>query len=376
MLRILTTASVVVLLASSSVRSANDIVVLDPALMKTDPLQYEEITTYDSRTGLQGGAALYLLKPVFENNPAYTFTSAPALPAGSQSTVEFLWNYAAAPKVWLGWEPDDEIGVRGSWFYFDQGSPSRSTSMNDTDSFNGVTILPSSSLPALSGGALYGVGAFAGAPSDLIVGVIDPGSGVDRLTFNSGLSLVYGDIEATAKYAFRRATLDVSGGARFIHIAQNYAMRVDSTATIGGVLATETQSLGYGHNFNGAGPTLALLLSRPIGNSDFSLFASARGSILLGWSRQSFSFSALLNDPTGTVTIPSPTSGVYNSTAYRTIPVAELELGGEYCRDIGDFRLLLRTGLVAQSYVGAGSASSANGNLLLFGLQIATGINC
>jgi hypothetical protein len=42
------------------------------------------------------------------------------------------------------------------------------------------------------------------------------------------------------------------------------------------------------------------------------------------------------------------------------IPVGELEIGGEYSRDLGRYRLFAQAGLVGQVWWGAGNAANNN----------------
>lgn len=325
--------------------------------------------------GFEVGGAFYLLKPVFEHNPSQVQSIIPVSPTGTQDVITFDWNYQPASLLWIGWQPEGRIGLRGSWFHFDQASPTQNSSLTDTAALSGSSIQPSFLLPnAVSNVSLFGVGPNIGAPSNLVAGVIDAGSGLDRLSFRSGMSLWFSDIDLTGSFCVGRTNFTLTGGTRIIHLSQNYAMNVSSQATIGGVAATETQQLGYGHNFSGAGPTLGVAGVVPFLIRGLAFYGNARGGVLFGWSRQSTSYSAVVNDPTGTVVLTNPTVGTVNSSQYQTMPMIDLEMGTEFRWEMWCTEMFVRGGVVAQSYFGAGNASSVNGNMMLFGLQIATGV--
>jgi hypothetical protein len=57
------------------------------------------------------------------------------------------------------------------------------------------------------------------------------------------------------------------------------------------------------------------------------------------------------------------------------MPVTEYEIGLEYGADFGGSRLYLQGAVLGQTYFGAGSASSENGNMSLFGIHVALGLN-
>jgi hypothetical protein len=52
-----------------------------------------------------------------------------------------------------------------------------------------------------------------------------------------------------------------------------------------------------------------------------------------------------------------------------------LEMGAEYSRTWGAVRPFFRTGLVAQTWFDAGSASNLDGNLGFLGLSVTAGLN-
>jgi len=170
-----------------------------------------------------------------------------------------------------------------------------------------------------------------------------------------------------------------SGGFRYAHLSQDYAaFQVSRGATFGifipGLEFIQTNLLSAGHNFNGAGPTLALETRRPIGSSGLSLFANLRGTMLFGQSKQQVEQPTIIERG-----FPNPNTSisVVNATYVRdtVLPVAELEMGVEFSRTWGAVRPFFRTGLVAQTWFDAGSASRLAGDLGFLGLSVTAGLS-
>src|SRR5262249_46417546 len=55
------------------------------------------------------------------------------------------------------------------------------------------------------------------------------------------------------------------------------------------------------------------------------------------------------------------------------VPMDDLEIGLEWGRMVGQARLFLRAGIVSQTWFNAGTATSENGDLGFFGLNVTTG---
>ena len=305
------------------------------------------------------GAGVYIIRPYFQNNPAY-FTETFASAGVSVFTFEtaqhdFSWGLNAAPVVWLGYV--SECGAR--WWLFDQRSAT--SAMSDPN-----TIVFSAEPGGLS----------IETPTGLPFSAVEPGS---RMFVSSNLKLNVWDFEGTWETAAGRWGLLFSGGVRYAHLSQDYnAFQTSRGATFGIFIPGEefllTDLLSSGHNFNGAGPTLALEAKRPIGNSGLSLFANLRGAMLFGQSKQQVDQPTIIERG-----FPNPTTSVsVTSFSYvrdTLLPVAELEMGVEFSRNWGAARPFLRTGLVAQTWFDAGSASQLDGNLGFLGLSVMAGLN-
>ena len=313
------------------------------------------------------GAGAYIIKPYFQDNPAFFARRTTISSGGTTFSMEtstcqhdFCWGLDAAPIIWLGYVSECGLGVRARWWLFDQRSATSAVSDANT------TILSAS-----PGGLSIISPSFFGSPLFPVLN--------STPTFtSSNLKLDVWDFEATQETAVGRWALLFSAGFRYAHLSQDYdAIQASVRGTPPGpvgiltVIFRQTESLTSGHNFNGAGPTLAIEGRRPLGNSGISLFANLRGTMLFGQSKQRV-------DQTTVTKVFDFSSIAVTDFAYvrdTVLPVAELEMGVEYARTWRAVRPFLRTGLVAQTWFDAGSASSLDGNLGFLGLSVTAGLN-
>jgi len=298
---------------------------------------------------IMAGAGLYIVKPFFQTNPAFTSMSAGFFNGnGSVTTTtaqqDFCWGLNAAPVIWLGYVSDGGWGVRARWWLFDQRSSTSVITGPNTTIFS-----------AFPGGQSF--------PSILPA----------QMFVSSNLKLDSWDFEGTRETQLGLWGLLFSAGFRYAHLSQNYSAHSLSSINVVEAIR-ETQFLSSGHNFNGAGPTIALEAKRPIGSSGLSLFGSIRGVMLFGESKQQAARTSVFQlIPFG----PAPNVFVSNFTSdhHPVLPVAELEMGVEFSRNWGNTRPFVRTGLLAQTWFDAGSASQLDGNLGFLGLSLTAGLN-
>lgn len=314
------------------------------------------------RSGIMGGAAAYFLRPHINDNVALTTTANTGTAIASQVSDQFDWNYHVAPAVWLGWTSSCGVGFRARAFHFDQSSEPISATVT-REAATVVTVTPPSALAPL------------GAPPR---GFQSPGIiltsdlGEDLLTFQSDLRIWTVDAEATFTHEWCHCGLLLTVGGRYCEIEQNYHASLVNIPAAG---TFERSFLDSNRDFSGAGPTMSVMARWQIGRSGLSVYGTARGSILVGASRSRSSFLEIVEDPTivagGSQTrfIPS------ESTEHIVLPIGELEGGLEYSRACGRTRFFVRGGAVNHTYFEAGSASSKDGAVTLFGGQVAVGLN-
>lgn len=311
---------------------------------------------------LIAGAAVYILSPYFDGNPAFTTTTGIGTSSPLQSTTDFSWNYNATPAFWLGWLNASGLGFRGHYCYYDQFSRTASASLNVAQAATS-TIAPPANLASPVGSPSFG------SPGV----ILGSGLGQDVLAFRSNLRIQAIDMEVSRLLDGGGLFALFSGGARYFHISQDYQ------ATLSNVLpppagASESQLLQFGHNFTGAGPTLNVVAGYQLGGIPLSCFGDVRGSFLVGGARNSRNFVLNVNDPGGVVGGNQFANPAADARRGATLPIVEVELGLQYAPVVLGRTLVLRGGAVPQTYCGAGSASQTSGNLSLFGGQLSAGL--
>jgi hypothetical protein len=318
-----------------------------------------------------GGGTFYFLRPYLQNNTAFVTTFNPGQPNSQVISESFHWDFQPAFAAWIGWTGESGLGVRARYFEFSDNS--ETASLN-----NGITPAPQTQttitpplpnfLPLSTGGAAFG------SPGTLL----NTGFGTDRLTFGSDLRIETVDLELTYRLDSCCGLFQLFGGGRYLNLAQGYHATLFNNG--GGAPISEIQSFDASRSFQGGGPTLGAQWNFPIHGTGLSVYANARGSLLVGSSKENVSFSQTINDPNGLIPghMVPPAVLQINPMSSRTsdcvIPIAEVELGFEYCHQLGRSELFFRGAAVSQTYFDAGNASQSTGNLSLFGVQWTLGL--
>jgi hypothetical protein len=293
------------------------------------------------------GASAYYLMPFLQNNTAYVVVNGADT---TQTNTDFTWNFQFAGAAWLGWVNEYGSGVRARVFHFDNDSNKLNISQGGTGS---ITAPASLGVP---GGFAFG--------SPGILGTIFGG---DQLSFQSGLQIDAADVEFTSEWQAGGLDVLLSGGGRYLRLAQSYHAMLANNAPTG---ATETQNLDANSEFNGGGPTVAVQ-GRWNAGGGWAVFGMARGALLVGSTNRTITFHQVVVDPVGGLS--QNNLAQTSSSGMQLLPVSELELGLEYGWGNRFRQCLLRGALVNQTYFGAGNASSGDGNLSLFGFQLTAG---
>ncbi len=313
------------------VRSANDSLATAPRVpVRGNGCQGNDCGGGDCGGGFHGlhfyaGGGIYLIQPNFETNPSHVYT---ALTGGTffRRQNDFRYNLDAAPQLWLGVVGENGLGARVRWFQYDQGAHEEATNVGDA---------------TVNSAAPLGVSALFS---------FTPGG---RIVTDSGLYVAVWDFEVTQDIHCGAWDLTLAGGVRYAHVAQNYnAFLMPSPQS---TFETPAAILS-GHNFNGAGPSVALDARRRIANTGLALYGSGRGAILFG-SAEQVAYQGRYDPATGVLS-PSEDSASNQSDV---LPIAELELGLEYSRIIGGMygaRVFEQIGFVGQVWFGAGNAAN------------------
>lgn len=301
---------------------------------------------------IRAGAGFYYIRPAWSANPAFaTFGTLGNATTASGTLSSIKYDYAFSPRLWLGVAVVDSVGGRVRYWSFDQSDP---------------VLVRDNSDSIFTTAAPLGVG-FATQGSATNPGV---------LMVQSRLRLNAIDGEITKDLAIGRMEILWAGGVRYAHLTQNYGA--------GELMANgATQALTSGNRLDGFGPTFAIEARYPtIGG--IILYDNVRASLLYGTGSQS-AFSQTISN------------GNLAMTADRNalLPIGELEIGGEYRRNVGPGTIFVNMALVGQLWFGAGNSSLSDGssslalvpvaipspiaasyaNLGFFGLSVTTGVN-
>ncbi len=286
-----------------------------PRLMPYDPpprsVETEQLRESDSVIpGWSFGGGIYIMRPYFDSNPAFTLVSSKSTIAFQQ--VNLSQQTDVAPLGWIGYTFAGGFGLRARWFEYDGTGHADAAADSSTD------ILSAGGVPLNSGGTVN-------AQSNLHVNVLD----------------------FEASYQVNRGpwTLLASGGVRYAHLSQ--WLNLNALDPTGVLVANATAS----HNFDGVGPTLAFEGRHRIGDTGFALYGSARASILFGSSVQNATASSNFTD-FGVVT------GSTNQACL--MPIGEFELGAEWRHSIQRFSIFAQAGVMGQVWYGGGNAAEGS----------------
>ena len=273
---------------------------------------------------------VYFLQPVFETNPAFVISGA----GGNVSRqVDFGYSLDVAPAVWIGYVSERGWGVRGRWFMFDH------------DSSANHTTAPGETVTGMSVHALGQV-PIAGAVSA-----------------SSKLAIQVVDFQGTCTFDGPRWSHLLGIGVRYTHMNQDYHATLANAVT--------QIDLASSHTFNSAGPSFSFETKRRIRESGFSIYGQLHAAILFGNADESYT------------AINNGTPQAFTRSQADVLPVGEIEVGAEYCHNIGRARLFLQAGFAGQAWLGGGNASNvdpigpssaSNNNFGLVGLALRAGV--
>jgi hypothetical protein len=318
---------------------------------------------------LTGGTEL--LHPHLENNPGFIVVKqnkVGGITNTSSAIGELTFAGEFAQHVALGVYSDSGLGFRTSWWHFAEGSHVL-TPFNADTTLNTVFSTP----------PLFGVPGFT-SPSMLgrAFGVV-----ADAMYFSSELELHVWDWEVTRKVHLGDWDLLFSGGMRYTYLSQSFTafrfnMGNGRTGTSRIVLSTDSNQVGSGHNLSAIGPTAAIEVRRPLGNSGFTIYGIGRSSVVFGRGH-THSFQATTE--TGQVIPPKGSTQSFNFSLVSdqahghndTLPIEEVEIGVEWSCLWGRTRWFVQSGVISQAWFNAGSGSSEQGDMTLFGLSLNAG---
>ena len=295
---------------------------------------------YPCNQGIEGGAALVVLKPLLGNTTAFGFDLAGM--AGPLSATLPANEYKISPRAWVGYVGPEGLGIRGRYWQYEQ------TLASET-----------SSITAPTGGGL---------PADLD-GLSASGSGRLRLLAIDG--------EFGQRLDIGPWQGNLGGGVRYGELFHGSTIHLESPTIAPMDLASSAL-------FHGIGPTLFVEMRRPLGASGFSLLANGRGSLLFGSTAYETASPGGFALPPTLMAIGAPALGFPAGSAREkrdtTVGIAEIQLGIEWAwRFTGGTSLVLQGLWEGQLWSGQGVQQSGAYNVRpdvgLMGFCVAAGIS-
>jgi hypothetical protein len=289
------------------------------------------------RNYLYAGFEATFLQPRFESDVALTVMDSDGTSFENVSDTEFDYSLEFSPRVFIGVECCDGIGVRTSWWQFDHAAADASA-QPPTNGFGRVSTPP------------FG---------DVEIAATVP---TDTLTASAGLKAYTIDVDLTKCGAFRSWDLGFACGLRYAHIEQHYLAELVAP---GDVLQDR---IDFQHDVEGFGPTIALSSAVPL-TQCVDLFCNGRGSLLFGEGNSRFNAGEDLD-----LTTPFTTTQIDNRDDL--LPIAEAQIGLRWngplrCRI---WRSFMTLALEGRFWNGVGNASSEEGNLGFFGFTTSAGV--
>lgn len=299
------------------------------------PGHYQTCQSNVCEAHLFAGFEATFLKPHFSSNPAYTLMQSDGISFENYTDVEFDYDLQFAPRVFVGFQFGEEVGLRATWWQFDN-DPSVLTAQPPANGFGSIT-----------------------PPT---FGSVDISTTVPGSTFQAGTGLTAYtiDLDVTRQYCLSQWRIGAFGGIRYAEIDQKYLAQ---TTNASGLL---TGQIDYQHGLSGIGPTMGMYASVPVATR-IELFSEARGSVLFGEATSTLTAGEDLD-----LTTPFTTTTSTSRDELMTIGEVELGLRWKGCRR----RCWQPFGSIAvegQTWGGAGNATSEDGSVGFFGFNASFG---
>lgn len=281
------------------------------------------------------GFDFVLVKPHFDDGTALLRTRTDQVSFETTSTEAFDYDVELSPRVFLGYVWESGLGARIRFWQFDHGD-NPLVARPDADGLGTV------SSPFLLTGNVF-------VPSTSVPG--------QTLSAASGLKVDALDVEMTKGVQFDHWALMLGGGIRYGQIDQTYTAEVRDA---GGQLLSSAR---FDHGFDGVGPTVSLQARRPL-IAGFKFFSTGRIAILFG-------------DGKSTLEAVDNPQFLTRRTSSRDdlVTVGELSVGLEWARRWYGYGFFFRAALEGQTWQGAGTPTSEDGDLGFVGTSITVGLD-
>ena len=286
---------------------------------------------------ISAGVEFTIVKPHFENNVAFTTLESDGATFENTTTTEFDYNNELAPRVWLEFLQMGTLGLRASYWQFDNAAALASGSPPD-NGFGRIT-------PPDFG--------------DVDLSTTVPGS---TYTASTDLNAYTIDIEGTKSFDCGLWGWMASAGLRFAEVDQSY------NSTLVNAAGDNQGSIDFHHRIQGIGPTVSVRTQRPF-TSQLSLFGFARGALLFGDAESTLE---AVEDQDLDTSFSTQTFTERDDL----LPIAEMQVGFQWTPPTcGAWCPYVHLAMEGQLWNGAGNASSEESNLGFYGLNVALGMD-
>jgi hypothetical protein len=284
-----------------------------------------------------GFEATYL-RPHFDNNTAYSMIQSDGTTTESINGVDFNYDLAFNPRVFLGWQDCDGTGFQVTWWQFDHAAGSLSANP------------PSNGFGNISPPPFGDVDISTNVPTDVF-------------SASSDLKLYAIDFEGTRQVMVGCWNVGLGGGIRYAFAEQHYlAQTRDSGDDLRG-------EINYRHSIEGIGPTISLNAQRML-TPTLSTFYKARGSVLFGQGES-------LLDAGEDLDLANSFNMTSTTSRDDLLSIAEVQIGMRWQARPNQYQIFIpffSAALEGQIWNGAGSAASEDGNLGFLGFNTGIGV--
>ena len=288
--------------------------------------------TSANKTGFNAGVTLLFAKPHFKE--AFQVSNINTL-TGVMTLLPFEYDYELSPRVWFGFQNEQGLGLRASYWSFDGQGLARNLSTNGSEIWGAHvvnTMFPSNIFAAIPGSQM---------------------SVSDYLTTQTVNLVGTYDVEDAA------AQILAGAGLRYAKLEQGFA------ATVQSPVPADFHQLTWSRVFEGLGPTVTMDAKKRLGQSRFSAVASGGGALLYGSKTLS---RTVINDQTPAGQAPP---FLQLNDADEVVGIGEMNLGLEWGTFLpSGHQALLRGVYEGQLWAEAGAPTLGFLGFQGFGIQM------
>ena len=219
-------------------------------------------------SGFYVGTAMLFAKPHFKE--AFQVSSLSFI-TGQVDLLPFQYGYELSPRVWFGFKSESGMGVRASFWGYDEGGTGRTLTADGTNLIGAHVV-----------STMF--------PSNIFAGNVG-----DQLTASDYLQTKIVNLVGTYETEMNGILVNGAAGLRYAKLNQGF------NATVTDIGNNFVSNLNWLRHFEGMGPCLMVDASKRLGDTRFAAFAQGGGSLLFG---QKTLRRDVINDQTPNAFIP------------------------------------------------------------------------